>query len=637
MTAIAGVICCDNKSLEKFNFEGLFNYIKVFGKDNQSDIFWSDGYFVRALLSITPEDRFDHQPLIDTDTEQLVLFDGRLDNRSELGELLDINFTELAQLSDSEIALKAVLRWDSLAPSYFIGSFAIACWQPQKKRLWLARDLLGIRPLYWTCKESQIAFSSSAKSLLLFNETVPIIDEKRLYEQLCLLQNDGQESFFIGISRVEPGHVIDFIDGILVSNNPHHSLDNTPLTYFDNDEDYVEELDKILRQIMKDQLRSAYPISTQLSSGFDSTIVTYYASRELEIKNERITAYTAVPRPGYEISLPLGLHSDEFQIASLVAEHLGNVDHIKVDVQEQDWFDSIEKVNALLDVPFLNSSNVMWFNEINQQTATSGSRVLLKGSLGNLTLSYKGSNIFYYLLKSGQFLKYIKEALAWKKSGTKPIKILSLSFLPFIPGRLHFFLKTLFKSNDNLIESYSLINPDFLKRQAVKYKKFNRHLASDLRINSIIKSDLSAYYLYANSMGIEMRDPTADLRLIKFCLSIPEDQFCRKKNSRWLAKRLLARTLPESIDLTKSRGLQQVDFVEHLSRSLPKVYILIDKLKKNTAVKASLALDVLENNCKLHEDEIIKKNGDSIKNIVTSFKISRAISIGAFMTQYFVK
>lgn len=603
MTAILGIIHLDDGHINEELKRRLRHAITPFGRDRVNGLDWGQGHFIHALLRTTPEDSLDMQPRAHEDSHQLLLFDGRLDNRPELASQLGIDAASLCTMADSDIALRAVLRWGSDTPKYLVGDFALACWQPAGCRLWLARDALGMRPLYWTIRDRCLAFSSSARSLLLLSGTTSGPDHNRLHAHLSGLPQHGPESFFAGISRVEPGHIVTFIDGQLTTNQRHENFDDIKPLHLARDEDYVEALDALLTRITQDHLRSCTPVSSRLSSGFDSSTVTDYAARALAGRNQRLTAYTAIPRPGYDTPLPQGLHADESVAASkLVARH-ANIDHALVDVQHLDWLAETRQAAFTMDLPPLNSCNGLWLNEIDRRAVAAGSRVLLTGQMGNMTISYLGHELFSELIGGWRWLDWWREFQHWKHRGQWKTPIRH-GLLPHLPDKLQLALRRLRHPHTHRLAPLpSALSPAFraqLNTDArTRAAQWNAH---DLpwtnsrlrRIAYLRRHDRGPYLLQANAHGLEWRDPTADVRLIHFCLSVPSSQYLRNGQTRWLLQRLIRNRLPPDITQARTKGLQQADWHEHLDRSLPATHELLRHFRSQAAVSQIIDLDSLQ-------------------------------------------
>ena len=224
MTAIAGLIRFDNAPIDRTILDRMVDLLQPYGRDAQHTYFDPHAAFLRTLLRITPEDSLDRQPLWHAESRTMCLFDGRLDYREELAHDLGITPADLRLMADSEVALHASLRWDVECVDRLLGDFALACWQPQVRRLWLARDPLGTRPLYWHRKDDYFAFATLPKALFAIPGVEKAICEARLHDHLCLLPWIGPGSFFKDIFRVEPGQIL-ILDGERISTRRYHRWD----------------------------------------------------------------------------------------------------------------------------------------------------------------------------------------------------------------------------------------------------------------------------------------------------------------------------------------------------------------------------------------------------------------------------
>ena len=126
----------------------MANVLKPFGPDRQKIFIRGKAAFVFCLHQLTPEDSFEHQPLLFAD-RFVVLFDGRIDNRPELSDALGISASELHALPDSMIVLRLFDRWGERAFERMVGVFAIIIMDLQDGRVLCARDQMGLRALHY--------------------------------------------------------------------------------------------------------------------------------------------------------------------------------------------------------------------------------------------------------------------------------------------------------------------------------------------------------------------------------------------------------------------------------------------------------------------------------------------------------
>src|SRR5262249_23261988 len=150
---------------------------------------------------------FDRQPLRSGDARYVLVADVRLDNRDELTDALRIPSPH-GGLCDAAILLAAIERWQESFLDRIVGDYAVAVGDSLRRRLLLVRDPLGQRPLHYHRGNKFFAFASMPKGLHALSEVPYAPDEDRIAQSLVLMPEVGTQSFFQGIERVEPGHVV---------------------------------------------------------------------------------------------------------------------------------------------------------------------------------------------------------------------------------------------------------------------------------------------------------------------------------------------------------------------------------------------------------------------------------------------
>ena len=149
------------------------------------------------------------------------------------------------------------------------------------------------------------------------------------------------------------------------------------------------------------------------------------------------------------------------------------------------------------------------------------------------------------------------------------------------------------------------------------------------RIQALQTIENGDYNALANTYGLEMRDPTADVRLIEFCLAVPESQYVGDGQFKWLFRRLMKDVLPPEILETKTRGLQSADWYEQMNRSLPQIREELEKLKAHDSASDYLDIESLE---KALDDWPVDEAWDS-QEVELRYRIRmlRGLSVGRFI------
>lgn len=600
MSAIGGIIQFDGAAVDRAAAERMQAALAIYGRDAQHHRHLPAASLVRTLLRTTPEDYLDAQPLVDTAEDIALVFDGRLDNREELAEALGIGDDALARMADSDLVLRACREWDDDTPRRLLGDFALACWRPGRRTLWLARDPLGIRPLFWHQQPGRFAFATMPKGLFALPGVTRELEETRIHELLCLMPTSGPESYFKGIYRVEPGQVVWLAGGELKCRY-FHRFDARRELKLESDAAYVEAFRRELERAVRCRLRTIGPTASMLSSGLDSSTVTALAAHQLG--EAPLLAYTAVPRRGFEGPVLRSRHADEWPGAALTAERFANIEHLSVDTTHISLLETLDEQVELLDRPPGNPCNAVWVNEIHKRAAARGARALLVGDLGNLTISWTGLTYFPGLLRRGRWLRLYREMRTFKRYRPESRWRLMLrhALLANLPGSLW---RRLERHRHRLLqlEDYSAIRSDVLSRrqllQQAHAQGHDVHFQPEWngrrqRIRTLYRVDRGEFFAYANALGIETRDPTTDLRLVELCLAIPDSQYQRNGELSSLLKRAMRGVLPDAVLDARSKGLQMADWFEKMEASLGQFRAELEALERDSSAGEHIDLEGL--------------------------------------------
>src|SRR4029077_18867171 len=157
-----------------------------------------------------------------------------------------------------------------------------------------------------------------------------------------------------------------------------------------SDQAYAEGLRERLDVAVRRQMRSAHPVGCLLSGGLDSSSVSAFAARALAEKNERLAAFTGVPRRGFDGAVPAGHYADETPYVEAIARALGNIDVTYVENDCYDDFAELERFFIALEGPVRNPANLGWMLATLRQARAQGRRVLLGGFHGKCTIRWDG-------------------------------------------------------------------------------------------------------------------------------------------------------------------------------------------------------------------------------------------------------
>ena len=229
----------------------------------------------RRLCVIDPE--HGQQPM--TIGPCTIAYNGELYNAEDLRNELESLGEHFTTHSDTEVLLRAYLRWGAGTPERLNGIFSFAVWDARNQNLFLARDPMGVKPLFYALRGDTLFFASELKTLLLFPEIRPEVDARGLYDLMFL--GPGRTpgcGVFRNVYEVLPGYMGIFDERGLTM-TPYWSLRDGPCE--DSFEACVEHTRFLVEDAIRRQLVSDVPLGTFLSGGLDSSIISAVAAREM--------------------------------------------------------------------------------------------------------------------------------------------------------------------------------------------------------------------------------------------------------------------------------------------------------------------------------------------------------------------
>ncbi|QDX25908.1 hypothetical protein FPZ54_07640 [Sphingomonas suaedae] len=587
MTAICGIWNRDGRPGAAQDVARMRRALAPYGNDRSAA--W-DGDAVSlglGLARLLPEDRFDRQPLAGVRFH--LVADLRLDNRAELAEALGLT-QRLAVLADSDLLLAAWERWGTDTPDRLVGDFAFALWDADQRRLHLVRDLLGNRPLFYHCRNDRIAFATMAKGLHALPDIPLAPDPLTLMDCIALAPRRGPRSFFAEISRVEPGQRVTVHADGRIDLVDWYDWDTPRDPGLRSDDDFVQALRSTFDTAVAACLRSNDPVGSQLSGGLDSSAVTASAALHLAQRNQRLSAYTHVPMAGARLDHWGDRTLDEGPLAALLAARHPNIDHVRVDSRDRQIGDDMDAHFHAAEYPPFNLCNQVWMTEICRQMQLRRERVMLVGTMGNMTISHQGIERLTMLARSGAWHTLASEGLALRRRGWKTLSVASAAFGPILPPRLvdamRRGLRRPGRPQDLLV--YAALNPELTL--SADYRAHLEQIGHGLRLPQPRTTHDRVIYVLRHydvaglthkgqlaRYGIDQRDPTGDRRLIDLALAMPPHLLLRGGQTRWIYHRAFGDRIPPEILQQKGKGMQGADWPTRLEQTRGTIAAELDR------------------------------------------------------------
>lgn len=499
--------------------------------------------------------------------------------------------------------------WDRYGPDaadQVAGDMAFALWDGRARRLVLARDPGGYRPLFFWTAPGQILFASEPRGLLADARVPKTVDEAFLAEWLAILPRPSTRTAFSDIQRVPPGHAVIWENGRLRLHR-FWRPEARPTLRFRQDEDYADALRETLVRAVGDHLPASGEVGSHLSGGLDSGAVTALAARALAGQGRRLTAFTAVPGGGPVRETLGGRLGDEGPLAALTAARHGNVNHLLVPNDSGALMAVLERRTAAMDCPVRNPVNAIWMDAIERKARDRGVRVLLIGALGNFTLSYDGQFAAAQMLLGGRWLELWRILRDLRRvQGRSLAGLAATTFDPLLPAGVKYGVRRLLGRGEPLdLYEHAMINPDRARasgveslagRMAGDMRNFHGADSRALRLAVMDRTDHRSLWRAATRRlyGVDMRDPTCDRRLIDLCLSMPEEQFVKGGHFRSLGRRALANVLPAEVLAERRRGLQAADWPTVMTDARQDLTTEVERLRASPAAARLVDLPRLE-------------------------------------------
>src|SRR5262245_26463739 len=293
MSGIAGIVRLDGRSVTRRELERVANALHQYGPDKYGLIAQNNVGLVHALMRMTPEDWYDHQPSRGAGGT-MITADLRIDNRDEVLRHVSLQPQLVAEWSDARLLLFA---WEKVGDRIFSmlrGPFAVAIWDGSNRSLTLARDHLGLNVLMWHRDRHSFAFATMPNGLFAFENVRRELCEEKIADFLVLNHADHAGTIYRDIFRIPPAHVMRVGSDGSVALQRYWTLHDVTPVRLKSDASYAEALRERLDRAVRRQMRSLHPVGVLLSGGLDSSSIAALAARACADKKRRLPAFTGV-------------------------------------------------------------------------------------------------------------------------------------------------------------------------------------------------------------------------------------------------------------------------------------------------------------------------------------------------------
>lgn len=559
MCGIAGYVGQGERSI----LEKMTNIMAHRGPDDSG--FFIDGnvglgHRRLAIIDLSP---LGHQPMLSADGSLAIAFNGEIYNFQTLRNELKKRGRSFKSESDTEVILALYQEYGAGCFSKMNGMFALALFDKRNKRLTLARDRMGKKPLYYAVTDDALVFGSELKALLQHPAVKKEIDPMSLQKYLAFDYIPTPHTIFKDAHKLEPGHYAVYENGVLSAEQFWNiTFDANKDTCVMSAKDLLSEMDRRLGEAVKSRLVADVPVGIFLSGGLDSSAIAYYA--QLASREKIKTFSIGFADKSY----------DESECARLAARHIGS-EHFEHVLEPRESLDLIPQVANFLDEPMADYSIIPTYllSLFTKKHVT----VALGGDGGDeLFLGYPTFQAERVLRMFGSHAALLKHILEFAQ------KYLPMSHARFsrsfqierlLAGiespperRHHDWMGTFEQEARKLL----LVRVQSTVHDGNVYEDIDKYLSTQYSILSTQNRWNQLAYLYLRTYlmdqvlvkvdrasmaaSLEVRAPFLDYEFVDFVNSIPYNRKLHGFQTKYLLKELMKDRLPREIVYRKKQG-----------------------------------------------------------------------------------
>ncbi|MES2058869.1 MAG: asparagine synthetase B family protein [Pseudomonadota bacterium] len=524
-----------------------------------------------------------------------ILFDGYLDNADTLRRDLRSDARDPATLYALGYA-----RWADAVDLRAIGQFATIAVRPGERQVRVARSPLQAPPLHVWHDRDRVIIASTARILFAGDGIMPEIDEQKIADSLYLNYKDEERGWYRGVRRIGIGaQVIITPDGM--TSRRYYDIAALPAVRLKRDTEYVEAANALLLEGTKAALQGFDRPAISLSGGLDSQAVA--ASAVTALGSRPLLGLTGVPEAGWDgIDHPAFFGDETAHVAALSALY-PTLETETIDAAGLSFDHKLPAMFLMAGTAPRNTMNLHWIHALRARAKARGCDVLLLGAAGNFSFSFDGRGAHPGWLLSGRWRRLVRELNAVRGHHSLVRSIASHALLPLLPDGTYRRWTGLPPSRDDTPPaSWCPLDPAYAREMNVRDRA--RALGHDISFRAPRSSRAARAAAFAGAMreigdirqgldlihGIPSRDPTAYRPLVEFCIGIPDDQYLRDGESRWLARRMLRGKIPDMVLNETRRGRQAADWAIRIGRDRAALIDELDTLARDPAMARRLDL-----------------------------------------------
>ena len=592
MSAIFGILRFDGGAVSPREMERLGVLLAHRGVDGRKFVANGAIGLGHGLTRVTREDLLEAQPLLDRDDDLTLVADIRLDNRDELAAALGCA-TELQNLPDSALALRAYKRWGADFAEHLLGDFAIAVWDGRTKKLILVRDHMGQRYVHFHHGKDFFVFATDIKALWALDDVPRILSEAHIGRTLLsdLSARDGQTPFediegLIGATVLTVG-----VDG--VEDRRRYWEPHADPKHIGRDEAYyVAAYRRVLGEAVSCRIRRTLrPPGMFFSGGYDSAAIAGLAAPALAVSGHRLVGAASVMPQSYRGTIR---HARPW--VEMCARDMPHLDVRYVTREGKNALSGLER--SFLDTGLPAAPALFATQELLGALAGAGVRAILDGHGGDYTLNPRGEGALARSLKKLQLRRFVFELrghmrltgrslwmtltrdigkrllppslqTAWKRAGRG-----SMSDWRAQPIAKAFAERLI---ADGVVEERNLVGA------AAPLRDGRQGMVAALR--RAMARSAPGIGVFAALQGLELTRPYLDKRVVELALAIPPELDVKGGRNRYLACRALADLYPREFQSRWRKNDDEIPDFQRMAKSIePELLAEIARMERSESL-----------------------------------------------------
>ena len=499
MCGICGEFKFNGKSFNDVKLTNLMSSISNRGRDSKGTFKNTDIFLGHHRLSIIDTSDKSNQPMVIEN--YVIVFNGIIYNYKDIRQKLIAKGHIFKSTGDTEVVIRSYIEYGDNCVEHFDGVFSFCIYNLTKKNIFLARDRIGIKPLYYSIDNSELVFSSSMRGILSNKDKIEINPIALNYQFTIHSMVPAPHTIIDGIKKLEPGHTLNVTKSGKSHLHKYFDINNIELKKYSDDE-IINNIDTLLNNAVEKRLNIAdVPVGILLSGGLDSSLITAISKKYKEELNTYSIGFNTI---NDEIG-------NEFYYSDLVADDF-KTSHKKYNISNDDLYHNLDTVISNMSEPMVSQDSSAFF--LLAKNVSMSNKVVLSGQGADEVF---GGYFWYEQIMQDQ--------------GRNDTEILSKYYF------------------DRTFDNYcNAVNKNYISTNHVfneinnKFKEMNQDLPV---LDKVLRLELSTLIIddpvkrvdnMTMSHALEARVPFLDIDLIKFMLSVKSKNKINKTNKYYLKK-----------------------------------------------------------------------------------------------------